>query len=335
MKMIDLEQGSPEWHEWRSGGIGASNVASIIAWPYAHESARHLWMQRTGRKPRPDLSNNFFVRRGHEQEPLARAAFEHWLWVAKGIKDQAKAQCVEHDQIPYIRVSLDGLLSDGTPVEMKVPAWETFEKVLKERRNSEAFKRYYPQVQDQMLVTGAKSAYLVFYRACDRKLIVFVINRDEEMIADLYEKQAWWWDLLEKDQAPPITELDYFEPETPELQQEWTDIASELNSIWQDMSSVSQKVKEGKAKEAELKKKMRSLMGNHEKGEYAGVRISATARQGSVNYKKWIDEINTLYPTIHLPDLEDYRNASSESIRVNPVKYIGDGVSEILNVDFY
>ena len=181
MIYVDLVQGTPEWHEWRAGGIGASSVASVIQWPYAHESARAFWMVKTGRKPGTDLSKNFFVRRGNEQEPLARQAFERWL-ESQGIFDLVIPTCVQHETYSFIRVSLDGLMSDGSPVELKVPAWETFESVMQERRNSEAYQRYLPQVQDQLLATGAKIGYLAFYRAYDRKLIVFRITRDEELI---------------------------------------------------------------------------------------------------------------------------------------------------------
>lgn len=134
------------------------------------------------------LEQELLVRRGNEQEPLARQAFERWL-ESQGILDLVIPTCVQHETYSFIRVSLDGLMSDGSPVELKVPAWETFESVMQERRNSEAYQRYLPQVQDQLLATGAKIGYLAFYRAYDRKLIVFRITRDEELIELLIERQ--------------------------------------------------------------------------------------------------------------------------------------------------
>ncbi|WP_270819968.1 YqaJ viral recombinase family nuclease [Aeromonas sp. Y311-2] len=334
MIIVDLEQGTPAWHQWRAGGIGASNVASVIQWPYAHESARALWMMKTGRKPPPNLDNNFFVKRGHNQEPLARLAFERWL-ASNGNSDLVIPVCGQHDSYPFMRVSFDGLMSDGTPVELKVPAWETFELVLKDRRKSEAYLRYLPQVQDQLLVTGAKMGYLAFYRAYDRKLIVFSINRDEEMIELLVERQKWWWDLVERDQAPPITELDYFEPETPESQEVWTQTAAELQQVWRDVSSIKPKVDEAKAQEALLKKTLREMMGSHIKAEYAGVRLTSSLRQGAIDYGQWIAEVKKQNPHIRLPDIELFRKPSSESIRVTPIQYNGDGAAASLSLEFF
>lgn len=333
MIYVDLVQGTPEWHEWRAGGIGASSVASVIQWPYAHESARAFWMVKTGRKPGTDLSKNFFVRRGNEQEPLARQAFERWL-ESQGIFDLVIPTCVQHETYSFIRVSLDGLMSDGSPVELKVPAWETFESVMQERRNSEAFQRYLPQVQDQLLVTGAKIGYLAFYRAYDRKLIVFRITRDEELIEQLIERQKWWWDLYERDEAPPITELDYFEPSTQQDQEAWTQIAAELQQVWRDMSPIKVKIDQAKAREAELKKALRSMMGNHVKAEYAGVRLHSSPRQGVIDYVKWTEDVQKRNPNITLPSPELYRKQSTETIRVSQIDYNGQGVAEMLAVDF-
>ncbi len=42
MKIIDLEQGTPEWLEWRKNGIGSSDIATIMgANPY--QTPYQLW----------------------------------------------------------------------------------------------------------------------------------------------------------------------------------------------------------------------------------------------------------------------------------------------------
>ena len=44
-----MVQDSPEWREWRKGGVGASEVAAILGTcPY--NTAHDIWLVKTGRK---------------------------------------------------------------------------------------------------------------------------------------------------------------------------------------------------------------------------------------------------------------------------------------------
>jgi putative phage-type endonuclease len=336
--IIPLIQGSAEWHDWRAGGIGASDVSAVISSPYAMKTARALWMIRSGRKPADNLSRNPFVLRGQRLEPYARAAIEQYLESVIGVRDFAIPMCLQHDEHEFIRVSLDGMLSTGEPTELKVPSWENFELVLKEGRNSVLYNRYVPQVQDQMLCTGADHGYLAFYRYLDNKLAVFEIKRDQSFIDMLVEKQAWWWDLYNRDEAPPITPLDFYEPETPQEQSEWVEIALELQTIWQELSVVSPKVQQMKEKESLLKSKLNNLMGDHAKAEYAGVRISNSPRLGNVDWQRYLSDIKSLLLSkgvnIQLPEPEQYRKKATETVRISRVEYKGDGEATVMHVNF-
>ena len=339
MKIVDIDQGTQEWHAWRADGIGASDVASVINWPYAHETARALWMIRTGRKPRADLSNNYFVLRGQKFEPLARGAVEEYLAARLGFRDLAIPVCVQHDDYDFIRVSLDGMLSDGIPTELKVPCWENFEIVRRDKRQSEPYQRYYPQVQDQMLATGADYGFLSFYRVYDNRLVVFEIKRDQNFIDQLIEKQAWWWDLYKRDVPPPITEHDIYEPQDPARQTEWIALATELRTLWSEMADVVPTFKAAKAKEAELKKKLASLMDGYERAEFAGVRLNRSNRAGTIDYPALLKDVKTVIENsgiqLELPEPDTYRKDSSESVRAVPVDYLADGTNAAPLFDFF
>jgi putative phage-type endonuclease len=339
MVILDIDQGTPEWHVWRAGGIGASNADAIIDWPYAHETARALWMIRTGRKPACDLSKNIFVLRGQRYEPLARNAMETFVQQHYGFRDLAIPTCVQHDEYDFIRVSLDGMLSNGIPTELKVPCWENFERVLRDKRQSEPFQRYYPQVQDQMLATGADVGFLGFYRVYDNRLIAFEVKRDQNFIDKLIEKQAWWWDLYKRDVPPPITARDLFEPQQPEQQVEWVTLATELRNLWISMGDAEPRIKAAKAKEAELKKKLVAIMGQCDRGEYAGIKLNRSLRSGNIDYTAYFDAVKKMIHDkgiqLTLPDPDEYRKQGSESIRVTPVDYLSDGGSDVPLFEYY
>ena len=326
--IVDIAQGTPEWHVWRAGGIGASDVATVINWPYAKMTARALWMIRTGRKPGVDLSKNYFVLRGHRCEPWARAAMEQYLRDHRGIHDVALPACIQHDEYDFIRVSLDGLLSNGVATELKVPAWETFEKVMKERRQSEGYLRYWPQVQDQMLVTGADYGFLSFYRAYDNRLVVFEIERDQSFIDQLIDRQSWWWDLYQKDIAPPLTAGDHFEPENEEDQAKWVDISVRLRETIATIAAIDPKLKEAKKIESELKQQLRLMVGEvYSSAEYAGVKLNIGSRVGSVDFQAYLGDLAQQHPDIQLPNLDNYRKPPTEQVRVTTSEYNGEGAA--------
>ncbi|KGH17207.1 hypothetical protein P607_18255 [Comamonas thiooxydans] len=149
MKFIDLIQGSDEWLAWRKGGVTATDAAVLVNQsPYKTEW--RLWAEKTGYAVERDLSSNPFVRHGLDMEPAARAAAEIYF------DDLLLPMCAQASHNPLLRASLDGLNKDEEPVEMKCPSEATWIEVTTLRQNSKAFKFYYPQVQHQILVTGAK-----------------------------------------------------------------------------------------------------------------------------------------------------------------------------------
>ena len=57
MKTVDLNQRSPEWLQWRSQGITASDIPIILGLsPY--KTPWQLWAEKVGRINAPDISNN-------------------------------------------------------------------------------------------------------------------------------------------------------------------------------------------------------------------------------------------------------------------------------------
>ena len=69
--------------------------------------------------------------------------------------------CVESEQYPLIRASLDGLRDCSEPVELKCPSATVWQEVCLEKANSNAYRLYYPQSATSALGNGSKKARLV------------------------------------------------------------------------------------------------------------------------------------------------------------------------------
>lgn len=335
MKLMTLVQGSPQWHAWRAGGIGASSVAAVIQWPHTEETPRSYWMQKTGRRPPPDLSKNFFVLRGNRLEPQARRAFEDWL-ATKGIYDVALPICVEHDNYSFIRVSLDGLLSNNVPVELKVPAWSTYMAVVNEGRKSEPYLRYYPQVQDQLLVTGADMGYLAFYQPHGNRMVVFEVERDQPFIDRMLESQIEWWNLYLRDEAPEMMDRDYYEPATVQDQQAWVDLSGQYRVITNQIAALLGPLNQLREEQSTVKDQIQRLMKDHQLGEYAGLKVVNSVRRGAIDMNAFVADIRSIFQ-IHgiktqVPDPENYRKDGTVQTRFSLTDYKGSGVASTLKV---
>lgn len=119
MKIVQLNQRTQEWYDWRNGKdidgprITASNIA-VIAGISPFKSRFRLWEEMTGRRE-PDGMNPAMAH-GMVMEDEALAA---WM---QDSDDYARPCCIEHDVIPWVAASLDGLrLTGDRAVEIKCP----------------------------------------------------------------------------------------------------------------------------------------------------------------------------------------------------------------------
>jgi putative phage-type endonuclease len=112
-RIEQLHQNTPDWHRWRQQGIGASD-APVIMGDGAFKTPRTLWSIKTGRMQ--EGAAGLAARRGRELERLARRVYEQQTGT------QMEPLCLVHDELEWMRASLDGLSFDGSIVlEIKCP----------------------------------------------------------------------------------------------------------------------------------------------------------------------------------------------------------------------
>lgn len=206
MKIVDLEQGTETWHQWRLEGIGASEAPMVMGIS-KYKSAHKLWKEKTGAIQTKD-DWNYIFEKGKSIEAAARAYFE--LMNDK----ECPPVCIEMDQYPFIRASLDGYnAQENFALEIKY--------VGKDAMEDEVPAHHMAQLQHQMMVCGAKD--ITYIRSNDGKRFkADVVKRDDAYISILLNKELEFWDMVVNKKEPPLPEKkvrkkreSYKSPENP------------------------------------------------------------------------------------------------------------------------
>src|SRR5215472_11217794 len=192
-----LHQNTPAWHRWRMDGIGASD-APVIMGETPFKTPRALWSIKTGRMPEDPAGPA--ARRGHELEQYARRVYERQTGI------QMEPLCLVHEELEWMRASLDGLSFDGsTLLEIKCPLSVRDRASAKQGRLP---SQYYAQLQHQLEVSEAQLAHYWSFHGTNGILIE--IRPDREYAKRLVEAEAAFWKLVKENRWPDVTgeELD-------------------------------------------------------------------------------------------------------------------------------
>ena len=124
VEILPADQGrSAAWHTARAGGIGGSDIATIIG-ANRQESLYGLWLTKTGR--RPPTPDNPLMERGRYLEPAICQYFADKTGLA--LRRTGTWARLEHDPVTgqdvpgWMRYNPDRFASDGGLVEVKAPA---------------------------------------------------------------------------------------------------------------------------------------------------------------------------------------------------------------------
>jgi len=162
MKVHDVEQNTPEWEALRRGKPTSSSAGLIVTSAGKPSASRgkcaaKLAAELFAGEPVDAFEGNKWTDRGHELEDEAIAHFE-------------MVQEVEVKRIGFVTddeescgTSPDGMFGDWL-VEVKcLKAENHIEALMYIAKNKKPPVKYIPQIQDQMLVTGAKCVMMIFH----------------------------------------------------------------------------------------------------------------------------------------------------------------------------
>lgn len=289
MNIIQVEQRTDEWHEWRNEGVSASDSPVILGLsPY--KTTWLLWAQKKGLIEPDDLSRNPHVRRGLEYEDDLRKTVE------QEIGDILLPICAEYLQNPIFRASLDGLDRDAIPHELKCPCEKQWVEVNLLGTESEAYKLYYPQVQHQLLVTDAEFGYLHFGFMDSNETFqkrTFKIFRDDAMIKEIIHHGTEFWSSIVNNIPPKKDkERDFYEPEGEDAVT-WKELSDKARSVQAEIVKLQSKLDELKSQRNDIQQQAADIMGDFKSGLYSGLQVTRVDRLGALDLNK---ALRTLLP---------------------------------------
>ncbi|WP_283785730.1 lambda-exonuclease family protein, partial [Campylobacter jejuni] len=172
-RIINLEQGSHEWLNFRKGKIGASMVASCVGIKGAFNSKEEAKDIILGLK---EVYQNEAMKKGNNYEALIRARVEflHSVSITPVV-----LQSLENEM--FI-ASLDGIDENGVVYEFKY-SQDEYDFI---KRNKKPSDKYYAQVQFQLYISGKE------------KCIFVAMNKEEEIVECEVSKDEAYQEWLVK-----------------------------------------------------------------------------------------------------------------------------------------
>lgn len=196
MIWLDVEQNSPEWKVLRLGKAGSSSAAKFMAnlgkslGDPAQRYALQLALERINKREAEHGFRNDDMDRGHEQEPLGRAAYEQLFFV--DVTNGGYFDCGEYGDSP------DGLVGTDGVVEIKSVIAPTHEATIRRGKSDPAYKW---QIVTHLDCTGRDWVDFVSY--CSdypewNQLVVYRTYRDEveQELKQLAERRAEFLELV-------------------------------------------------------------------------------------------------------------------------------------------
>ena len=186
MRIVELEQGSKLWLDWRSKHCGASECAAIMGLnPWT--SKLDLWREKCLGWTK-EVNNA--MRRGTAMEEQARNAYEfHTGYMVSPL-------VAEDDNYPFISASFDGVSNCQKRI-VEIKCGKASHKLA---QHGEIPKYYLAQMNQQMYVAGVQ---LMDYWSFDgTEGILIPVVRDNQFITTLLEKLIEFWDCVQSNTPP-------------------------------------------------------------------------------------------------------------------------------------
>lgn len=284
MKILDLVQGTPEWHEWRRRVIGATDTTAILGLsPY--KTQRDVMSEKLGLGEAAEEGKEFIFARGHAAEEKMRT------YINAAFKKDFKPACVEADN-GYQGASLDGLEQGFGICEMKYTGRKVVSDVQK--HGVSAVPRHHLfQMYKGLSVSEQELAY---YCIQDDKGNTHIqeIPRDEEQIKIINEYDFRFLKMWQEMKMPELTKADTLFVNDEKL----ISSARRLCELKQHMDTLKS--------EYETLEDILKQSAAHNKVAVGPLLITTYERAGSIDYGK-IPELKVLGEKY----LESFRKAPS------------------------
>ncbi len=207
-KIFHMEQGSHLWHEWRSNGIGASDIAVIMGSSPYH-TPKQLWDIKCGYL---QVESNFAMEHGKRWESTALA------WVNASEQLNLMPTCIQSDEVPYFRASLDGYDPLANVIcEIKCPLSKA---TIDGMRNRKIPDHWWLQAQWQLSLMGSVNPPRFIFAVWDHEIracYCIEIYGHPELHKKMHNMAHSFWRHVVSGIPPELTDKDYVKTENSEL----------------------------------------------------------------------------------------------------------------------
>ena len=136
---IQPEQRSQEWYDMRYNMLTASDIGTIIG-VNCYQKPKDVLLKKCGHK---SFRGNKYTWHGQMYEPIATSIYE-----SRYFCEVIEFGLLQHDTIPYLGASPDGITPEGIMIEIKCPYTRTINGNIKDKKTMS----YYAQIQAQLEV---------------------------------------------------------------------------------------------------------------------------------------------------------------------------------------
>jgi putative phage-type endonuclease len=203
MKILNHDQGSKEWLQWRQTRVTATDAGVILdlnPW----ENIQQLWERKLGLLAPKESTKA--MRRGQELEPIARTLLND-----KYPGNNFQPMVIEGDGDDYwMGASLDGISQYKNIIcEIKCPGISTHRNVVNWQLQPNIIYSipdyYYSQIQHQMYVANVEYCFYVSYNPdyVEKTFQTLCFPYDRLYQLNMYEKERiFYFENMVKMQSP-------------------------------------------------------------------------------------------------------------------------------------
>ena len=192
-------------------GIGGSDASAVLGLnPY--KTNTELYLEKTGQRIAPDISDKDYVKYGHDAEPLLRQLFalDHQEYKVEYFGDNM----IRNEKYPWAHASLDGELTDqdGRKGILEIKTTNILQSMQREKWRDQIPDNYYIQILHYLLVTEYSFVELraqltsVWQGQIQLQTKDYYIERSdvEEDIEILKQAEEEFWQKVLKRQQPNL-----------------------------------------------------------------------------------------------------------------------------------
>lgn len=204
-KQVEIvKHGTPEWHAYRTKGIGASEIA-VIAGLNKCRSPLQLWCEKTGRNPEPTPVNDAMWL-GTKLEPTIAEFFNYKTGIE--LVPDVGGRLYVHPEVEWAYATPDfGLRSQDDPNELGLlECKNTSYRALAQWKEAIPFTAQC-QLQWQLACCGLRWGHVAGLVG-NAELIHERFDYSDDIICQLFELGQKFWDLVKSDTPPAATEND-------------------------------------------------------------------------------------------------------------------------------